>query len=73
MNKYSVILFFSNNYALWTRKVLKKTGFDHRMIPVPRHLSSDCGYCVRVLNEDVQEIERLLDKNKIEYDCIAIL
>jgi hypothetical protein len=43
------------------------------MIPVPRHLSSDCGYCVRVNNENVREIEEILKSSGIEYEGIKLL
>jgi hypothetical protein len=42
------------------------------MIPVPRDLSSDCGYCVRTSSEDVEQAEKLLEENDVEYDRVVV-
>jgi hypothetical protein len=68
---YSAILFHSNNYSLWTARALKKEGIERKLIPLPRHLSSDCGYCVRIMTIDVVRVEKLLSELGIEYDRIA--
>ncbi len=73
MTEHSVILFFSNSYSIWTSKELKKRGIDHKMIPVPRHLSSDCGYCVRINKNDVEMIQSILTEKGIEFDGIVAL
>ena len=73
MIEYSVILFFSNSYSIWTSKELKKRGIDHKMIPVPRHLSSDCGYCVRINRDDSKMIQSVLTEKGIEFDEIVPL
>lgn len=73
MSENSVILFFSNSYSIWTSKELKKRGITHKMIPVPRHLSSDCGYCVRISSNDTELIKSVLSEKGIEYDSIVAL
>ena len=45
---WAVILVFSTSYALKVEKMLKGAGIGCKLIPVPRHLSSDCGVCVRI-------------------------
>ncbi|MBN1497932.1 MAG: DUF3343 domain-containing protein [Spirochaetes bacterium] len=67
---YSVILFHSTNHAIWTSKLLKKSGFYHAMIPVPRHLSSDCGYCVKIETDRASEIEPMLHSAGVEFQKI---
>ncbi len=44
---YGVVLFQSISSALRAEKLLKKEGLAYKLIPVPRHLSSDCGVCLR--------------------------
>jgi len=66
------VLFFSPNQAIWANDVLTSAGFPCRMIPVPRNLSSDCGYCVQVETEDTEEIKATLNENQIEFDRIEI-
>jgi len=73
MMAYSVILFHSNNNAIWTKKVLKKEGIFHKLIPVPRHLSSDCGYSVKIENTDVEKVNSILLSTGIEFNSIEPL
>jgi len=49
---------------------LKKAGIENRMIPIPRHLSSDCGYCVRIKRMDADAALEIMKSNAIEYDKI---
>lgn len=44
---FLVILFVSVSHALKAEKILKGEGIPFKLIPVPRHLSSDCGVCLR--------------------------
>jgi len=46
-SQYAVILVYSTSHALRAEQVLQQAGIGCRLIPVPRHLSSDCGVCVR--------------------------
>ena len=32
-------------------KILKSAAIPHKIIPIPRHISSDCGVCIRFLAE----------------------
>ena len=45
---YHVILFKSVNQTMWADKLLKEKGIPHKLIPVPRTISSDCGVCIRI-------------------------
>jgi hypothetical protein len=44
---YQVIIFKSVHHALRSEKILKEMGIPHKLIPVPRHVGSDCGICLR--------------------------
>jgi hypothetical protein len=48
---YAVFLFPSVSHALKAEKILKEQGIVHKLIPVPRHISTDCGVCLRVTVE----------------------
>ena len=67
---YCVILFYSNNYAIWTQNVLNEQGLDSKMISVPRELSSDCGYCIRIKKDVNSAVRDILLNNEIEFDRI---
>ena len=47
MADYSVVLFHSTAHAIRAEKVLDEAGFQIKMIPTPRQLSSDCGMALR--------------------------
>jgi hypothetical protein len=42
-----VVLFKSVSYALKAEKILKSEGIPFKLIPVPKHISSNCGICLR--------------------------
>ena len=57
----SFILFESVNSALHAEKILKANGIAHKIIPVPKHISSDCGVCIRVDGENLEQAGRALE------------
>ncbi len=44
---WEVVLFNSVQHALRAEKLLKAADIPCKLIPVPRHLGSDCGVCLR--------------------------
>ncbi len=71
--EYAVILVDSTSHALRIEKLLGSQGLACKLIPVPRHLSSDCGVCVRILKQDVQMIQTLLSEQKIAFQTIEVI
>lgn len=69
---YGVVLFQSVNGALLAEKLLKKKGIAYKLIPVPRHLSSDCGVCIRFLTEHESLIKKAL-AGKVEIQSFCVL
>lgn len=65
---YAVILVYSTTHALQIEKLLTERGMDCKMIPVPRHLSSDCGVCVRVCRTDLASAQEMVAKSGIEHE-----
>ncbi len=65
-----LILFYSNHFAIWTKQCLTDHGILCYMKAVPRHLSSDCGYCIEVEHHDEAQIKTILLENGIEYQEI---
>jgi hypothetical protein len=62
-----VMLFKAVSYALKAEKILKKESLPHKLIPVPKHISSDCGICL-MIHVDVKDkiVAALTDKIDIE-------
>jgi len=73
MNKrqHTVVLVYSTSYAIRAEKVLARAGIDCKLIPVPRHLSSDCGVCVRVQRADREAARQALEEVGMEIEGIA--
>lgn len=66
---YYVILFKSISYALKAEKILKAEGIPHKLIPVPREISSDCGVCLRFEEKFQDQIKATL-ANKVQMEEI---
>ena len=66
---YYVILFKSISYALKAEKILKAEGIPHKLIPVPREISSDCGICLRFEEKYQDQIKAALT-NKVQMEEI---
>ncbi len=71
MEEYSVILFESNNYAMWCNASLKSAGLSVKLMSVPRHISSDCGYCLRIERSDREKALEIIDNEEIEFEDIV--
>jgi len=54
-------------------KALKKAAVSHKVIPVPRHISSDCGVCIRFAASDREDVESALRKGQVPYHEIRPL
>jgi len=68
--QYAVILAYSTSYALRAEKVLTEAGISCKLIPVPRHLSSDCGVCIRIERADQEAALQSLQAARVEMEGI---
>lgn len=62
-DRYSVILCYSSSYTIRAEKILINAGISSKLIPIPRHLSSNCGVCVRIDQKDREAAEGVLEKS----------
>lgn len=70
---FGVVLFRSVHGALAAEKLFIEAGLAHKLIPVPRHLSSNCGFCLRFRLADRSRVEGLLDKDRLGVEGITAL
>jgi hypothetical protein len=70
--RYFVMLFKAVSYVLKAEKILQKEGLTHKLIPVPKHISADCGICLRFEPAIQSKIEAAL-LNKVEIEEIRKL
>lgn len=59
-SNYLVVLFETVSYVMKAEKLLKEAGVPHKIIPVPRNISSDCGVCIRFLPQDKERVAEIL-------------
>ncbi len=57
-----VVLFDSVHHAMQAEKNLKEEGVPYKLVPVPRHISSDCGVCIRFSAADRSRVTGILDR-----------
>jgi hypothetical protein len=67
--RYFVMLFKSVSYVLKAEKILQKEGLPHKLVPVPKHISADCGICLRFEPAIQSKIKAAL-LNKVEIEEI---
>lgn len=73
MSEFAVILVHSTSHAIHAERVLKRAGLAVKLIPTPRHLSSDCGSAVRITADDQGRGEDALDQAGVPIDRIEAL
>lgn len=67
---WGVVLFYSTSAAIRAEKVALEAGLAVKLIPVPRHLSADCGVALRFAWGDRAEVEELLKAMDVPFDSI---
>lgn len=56
MDLHTYLLFNSIHYVMKAEDLLKAAGITIDLVPVPREISSDCGMCIAVSEQDLQKI-----------------
>jgi len=69
-DQHTVLLVYSTSHAIRAERVLRQAGISCKLIPVPRHLSSDCGVCVRVSRADTEAALETLEAANLELEGI---
>jgi hypothetical protein len=69
-SQYIVILVHSTSYALRVERMLAEAGIPCKLIPVPRHLSSDCGVCVRIDRADQPVALQALETTRVDIEGV---
>lgn len=71
MNAEHIILFPTNAHVMRAEKLMNEAGFECKLVAVPRHLSSDCGVCLSIHAQSMDDIRSFLKDKKLEYDDIV--
>ena len=68
--KHAVILVYSTSYAIRAERVLHLAGIETKLVPVPRHLSSNCGVCVRITQLERERARDALAQAGVEIEGV---
>lgn len=71
--RQSVLLFHTSNHAFRAEKLLKAQAMACKLVPVPRHLSSECGVCLRLETARQDAAVELLKQSKVEVSGVHAL
>ncbi len=59
-HEYMVAIFKSVSHAMKAERILKERCVPFKLIPVPKHISSDCGVCIRFAADARPDVETAL-------------
>lgn len=65
-----IVLFPSVHFAIKAEKLIRSEGFPAKLIPIPRHLSSDCGVGLRIPWKEKETIGRILAEASVRIEGI---
>lgn len=67
----SVILFASSHHAIWASRLLAARSIAARLVPTPRHLSSECGHAVELPRADAPRAAGALRERGVPFERVA--
>lgn len=65
-----LITFHSVSSALYLDKIMKNEDMECKIVPVPRSLSSSCGYSAIIKKTEPNEFKEYMGLNDIEWEEI---
>jgi len=63
-----ILTFHGTYYVLKAEKILQKEGVSVEAIAAPRHISSDCGICIRFNRSDEERVRRVIASANLEIN-----
>ncbi|HGE71192.1 TPA: DUF3343 domain-containing protein [Candidatus Poribacteria bacterium] len=67
---YGIVLFETTQAVIKAEKILNEAGIKIKLIPVPRHISSDCGISILFDLNLIDKIKSILSEKNIHYSNI---
>jgi hypothetical protein len=61
-----IVTFFGAYHVLKAERFLKKEGIAVETIAAPRHISTDCGICIRFMPGDEERVKAVLTAAAID-------
>ena len=63
----AILTFKTARQVIKADALLQHHQIISRIIPVPEHISSECGMCIETNAENTQHIQNILNNNHIDY------
>jgi Putative Se/S carrier protein-like len=60
-----ILIFRGTHQVMSAEKRLKRGGVAMRLIPVPRHLTSDCGLAIRIPDAERERARAILSASRL--------
>jgi hypothetical protein len=70
MSDNGIVLFPTTSAALRAEKMVLAAGLTAKLVPTPRHLSSDCGIALRVGWSDAERTQHLLAEARVPTEGV---
>ncbi len=71
--KRAVVTFHSTSHAIQAEKACRAIGVEVKLIPTPRHISSDCGVALRFDYCERERVVAALAEKNVEISLVASL
>jgi hypothetical protein len=68
----NILVFQNIRFVILGEEVLVKNGISVTIRPVPNQISSECGMCIEVGNDDLDAVKKLLDDCAITFQLVKI-
>ena len=72
-SRYAIILVYSTSHAFRAEQILLGVGINSKLIPAPRHLSSDCAVCLRIEQTDLETARQELEGAGLEVEEFHVI
>jgi len=66
-----IILFDTTQAAIKAEKALDRSGIKIKIIPVPRHISTNCGISIMFDMNDIDRVRLVLKDNNVPISDIS--
>ena len=71
--QYGIVLFDTTQAAIKAEKALDKEGIRIKLIPVPRHISSNCGISLRFDLSVASRVKSVLVRENVPFAAVRPL
>lgn len=70
MGNYYIITFENTHGAISGESTLKEKKISVVVMPTPTHITKSCGISLKVKEEDIEEIRKLIKEEKLKVKAV---